>query len=186
MAEHVCPWWFGYALASPVRRLFLSPEKLLGPYVKPGMNVLEIGPGMGFFTLPMAKLAGPAGKIIAVDIQQKMLDNLQKRARKAGLGEHIQTRLSAPDVPALSDLGGKIDFALLFAVVHEVPDKKNLIEQVFFALKPDSRVLIADPRGHCAESDFEQVVRMAQAMGFARESAPQVRNSHTALLRKTN
>jgi len=71
MSHTVCPWWLGYVLASPLRRLFLDPVKLLSPYVQAGMTVLEPGPGMGFFTLELARLVGPAGRVVAVDIQPK-------------------------------------------------------------------------------------------------------------------
>ena len=48
MAQHcVCPWWVGYILASPVRKLWQNPGRILEPFVQPGMNVLEPGPGMG-------------------------------------------------------------------------------------------------------------------------------------------
>jgi hypothetical protein len=49
MAHGVCPWWLGYLLASPLRRLMMDPRKLLAPYVHEGMTVLEPAPGMGFF-----------------------------------------------------------------------------------------------------------------------------------------
>ena len=55
MAHRVCPWWLGYLLASPLRRLMANPRKLLAPYVHEGMTVLEPGPGMGFFTLELAR-----------------------------------------------------------------------------------------------------------------------------------
>ena len=60
MAERVCPWWKGYLLASPIRRWWQKPEELLAPYLREGMTVLEPGPGMGFFTLPMSRMVGPA------------------------------------------------------------------------------------------------------------------------------
>ena len=84
MSERPCPWWMGYLLACPMRRWSQKPEALLAPYLHEGMTVLEPGPGMGFFTLPMSRMAGPAGKIVAVDIQARMLENLRRRAMKAG------------------------------------------------------------------------------------------------------
>jgi ubiquinone/menaquinone biosynthesis C-methylase UbiE len=60
--EHVCPWWIGYLLASPLRRLVQKPEVILRPFLSNGMRVLEVGPGMGFFTLPMARMVGSAGR----------------------------------------------------------------------------------------------------------------------------
>lgn len=82
MAEHVCPVWVGYLLLSPPRKLWESPRKVLGPYMSPGMTVLEPGRGMGFFTLPASQMAGPEGKVLAVDIQPKMLQKV--RAQGAG------------------------------------------------------------------------------------------------------
>lgn len=64
MAQHsTCPWWVGYLLASPLRRLMLDPHAMLAPYVRPAMTVLEPGPGMGFFTLELARLVGPSGRV---------------------------------------------------------------------------------------------------------------------------
>src|SRR5208282_4786789 len=97
MAQHVCPWWVGYLLASPIRRLRQNPEELLRPYLWSGMMVLEPGPGMGFFTLPLARLIGETGCVVAVDIQSKMLKSLRRRATKAGLSQRIETRLAHPN-----------------------------------------------------------------------------------------
>jgi len=55
-----------------MRRLFQDPETILSPYIKSGMKVLEVGPGMGFFSLPMARLIGETGRIYCVDLQEKM------------------------------------------------------------------------------------------------------------------
>ena len=97
MAERLCPLWMGYLLLCPMRRWQEKPEELLAPYLRDGMTVLEPGPGMGFFTLPMSRMAGPAGRIVVVDIQPKMLESLRKRARKAGTLERIDTRLAQPN-----------------------------------------------------------------------------------------
>lgn len=85
MAQHVCPWWIGYFLASPIRRISFDPRKILAPFVSEGMTVLEPGPGMGFFTLELARAVGPKGRVVAVDVQAKMLAALERRARRAGL-----------------------------------------------------------------------------------------------------
>jgi len=78
----VCPWWMGYLLANPVRRLFQNPEKILAPYINKGDKILEIGPGMGFFSIPMASMTGEKGKVYCVDLQPKMLAVLEKRGKK--------------------------------------------------------------------------------------------------------
>src|SRR5512132_222320 len=121
MAHRVCPWWIGYLLVTPLRRWVHDPEKILGPYVSEGMTVLEPGPGMGFFTLELARRVGPSGKVVAVDVQSKMLAGLKRRAAKAGLLDRIDARLVAPEAMKLTGLSGKVDFTLAFAVVHEMP-----------------------------------------------------------------
>ena len=93
MSERVCPVWVGYLLASPLRKFAHNPDKILSPYVKEGMTVLDIGSAMGFFSIPMAQMVGPEGKVICVDMQEKMLERLQKRAHKAGVADRIETRL---------------------------------------------------------------------------------------------
>ena len=91
MAEHrVCPSWAGYLLASPVRKLLQNPTRILEPYVRAGMNVLEPGPGMGFFTLELARLVGPEGRVVAVDVQPAMI---------AGLPPHVPS--ASTNCPAI-------------------------------------------------------------------------------------
>lgn len=75
MAEHiVCPWWIGYVLASPIRKLLQNPAGIIAPYIRDGMTVLEPGPGMGFFTLEIARRVGPSGYVIAVESQPQMIE----------------------------------------------------------------------------------------------------------------
>lgn len=90
MAGHICPWWGGYFLDNRFRRLLHDPEKIVGPYVRPGMTVIDVGCGMGLFAIAMAKMVGQSGLVIAVDLQQKMLDVLRRRAETAGVADRIQ------------------------------------------------------------------------------------------------
>ncbi len=185
MAERVCPVWVGYLLASPIRKLFQNPEKILGPHVKEGMTVLDVGCAMGFFTLPLASMVGPQGKAIAIDMQEKMLGTLQKRAGKAGLSERVETRICIADSLGLNDLKETVDFALTFAVVHEVPDCSSLFEEIHETLKPAGRLLVAEPRGHVPEANFAASVSAAELKGFRVVDSPTIRGSHTALLEKS-
>ena len=82
--EHVCPWWACYFFDNPVRKLFQDPYEILSPYVKQGFTVIDIGPGMGYFTIPLLKLVGKDGKVIAVDIQEKMLAAIKTPRHKGG------------------------------------------------------------------------------------------------------
>jgi SAM-dependent methyltransferase len=180
--HRVCPWWLGYLLASPVRKIAYRPARLLAPYVQPGMTVLEPGPGMGFFTLELARLAGAAGRVIAVDIQPRMLDRLRRRAAKAGFLDRLDARLATPDSLGLADLAGAVDFTLAFAMVHETPSAAGFFREVALASKPAARLLLAEPSGHVTASLFDAQLQAARDAGFTLVGSPTVRGSHAALL----
>ncbi len=185
MSNRVCPWWLGRLLASPVRRwLGQDPFKILGPYVREGMTVLEPGPGMGFFTLPLAKLVGTSGHVIAVDVQPKMIEGLKKRAMKAGLADRIECRFCSSDAMGLKDLAGAVDFTLAFAMVHELPAIDSFFNEVARASKPQAHVLLAEPRGHVDELKFNEELRVAGLAKLRREAKPAIPRSHAALLVK--
>ena len=89
MAKHVCPWWLAYTFDNPLRRIFHKPEEMFAPYLREGMTAIDLGCGMGYFSIGMAKLVGDTGKILSVDLQQQMLDTLMQRAGKAGVAGRI-------------------------------------------------------------------------------------------------
>jgi cyclopropane fatty-acyl-phospholipid synthase-like methyltransferase len=161
-----------------------NPVHLLAPYVKDGMTVLEPGPGMGFFTLPLARMVGPTGRVVAVDIQLKMLASLQHRAQKAGLTDRVETRLAKPGTMGLNDLNGAADFVLAFAVVHEMPSVEAFFQQAATALKPGALLFLAEPAGHITHAKFQHELDAAHAAGFSAISRPAVRRSLAAILRK--
>jgi len=166
MAEHVCPVWVGHLLANPLRKLFDNPKKMLGQHVTDGMTALDIGCAMGFFSLPLAEMVGVQGKVVCIDLQERMIKGLEKRARKAGLSERIETRLCSKDSLGLEGFTGTIDFTLAFAVVHEVPDAGSFFSEIHEAIKPDGKFLVAEPTGHVSESDFNATVSLAEQKGF--------------------
>ena len=185
MPHSVCPWWLGYFLSSPVRGwLGQHPGKILSPYVREGMTVLEPGPGMGFFTLPLAELVGPTGRVVAVDIQPKMIASLKRRAAKKNLLERIDARVTSAATLGISDLEGKVDFTLAIAMVHELPNATRFFAEVGPASKPGAKVLLAEPRGHVREADFAAELSAASAAGFSLQGQPSVPRSLTALLVK--
>jgi len=180
----VCPWWLGYLLASPVRKLIQDPSKILSGHVRPGMTVLEPGPGMGFFTLELARLAGSSGRVIAVDIQPRMLDRLRRRAAKAGVSGSVETRVAAPDSLAIADLAGQVDFILAFAVVHELPSAAAFFREVFGAAKPGARLLFVEPAGHVSDAAFQAEIDAARDAGFKLADTLTLRRSHAVVLEK--
>jgi len=184
-SHRVCPWWIGYLLVSPLRRLFQDPRRILAPHVRPGMTVLDFGPGMGYFSLPAARLVGPTGRVVCVDLQERMLAGLARRARRAGLAGRIEARRASADDLGLSGLEDRIDFALAFAVVHEVPEPERLLRGIRGALKRDGRLLIAEPIGHVAEEAFAATIASAGRAGLTVIDRPRIRRSRTALLAPT-
>jgi SAM-dependent methyltransferase len=182
--HRVCPWWLGYLLASPVRRIFQQPAQVLAGHVRPGMTVLEPGPGMGFFTLELARLAGGSGRVIAIDIQPRMLDVLRRRAAKAGVLDRVDARLAAPDSLGLADLEGVVDFTLAFAMVHELPSAGGFFREVAAASKSGARLLLVEPAGHVTVSLFEAELQAAREAGFEPVGSPSVGRSRAALLEK--
>ena len=184
MSGHVCPWWLGYFLLNPFRCLYQNPEIILGPLVEPGMTVLEVGPGMGFFSLPLAKLAGPGGKVICVDVQEKMLRVLQRRAESAGVADRIIARTCTSASLSLDDLSERIDFAIVFAVVHEVPDQAKFFAELARALKPGACCLVAEPKGHVTAREFEASLGIAAKNGLEKAGELHVTGSRAVLLKK--
>jgi ubiquinone/menaquinone biosynthesis C-methylase UbiE len=184
MAEQVCPVWIGYFLASPLRKLFQNPNRMLAPYLNRGKKVLDVGPGMGFFTLPMAEMIKPNGKVFCVDIQKKMLEKLESRANKKGLGDYIETIECTGESLNLDPLKNQIDFALVFAVLHEVPDQHSFLKQIFDTLIPGGIVLLSEPKGHVTEAAFEKSLDLATSIGFKPEACPSISRGLSVVMTK--
>lgn len=179
MDDHVCPWWLAYSFDNPIRRILHPPEKVLGSLVHQGCTALDIGCGMGHFTMGMAKMVGDHGRVIAVDIQEPMLERVRRRARHQGLTERLI--LHKGDVEGL-EMNGQVDFALAFWMVHEVPDQLAFFKAVKDLLKPDGRFLVAEPKIHTSEADIDRSLKIASQAGLAVCANPGISLSRTALL----
>lgn len=185
MAKRICPWWLGYLLASPIRRwLSEDPSKILSPYVRAGMTVFEPGPGMGFFTLELARLVGPSGRVIAVDVQPKMIAGLKRRAAKARVMDRIDVRQASTDSLGVKDWAGKVDFTLAFAVVHEMPSATRFFSDAAMVSKANATLLFAEPSGHVKAEEFEAELQDAIKAGFVVAERLSIRRSQAVLLRK--
>jgi ubiquinone/menaquinone biosynthesis C-methylase UbiE len=177
--HHVCNWWIAYTFDNPLRKLIHKPQKVLGNYVEEGMTVMDLGCGMGHFSIGMADLVGSTGKVIAVDLQQKMLDVMRKRAQRAGLADRICAHLCRADELEIED---RIDFILAFWMVHEVPDRKKFFNNLKSVLGVEGKILIAEPRMHVTLKDLKKTVELAQSCGWHCIETPEIRLSHAALL----
>jgi ubiquinone/menaquinone biosynthesis C-methylase UbiE len=177
--EMLCPWWLCYVIDNPLRRLVHDPETLLSPYVGRGETVIDVGAGMGFFTIPLARLVGPTGHVTAIDIQAETLKALARRARRAGLSDRISTHLAVPD--SLGD-HPKADFILAFFMVHEVPDQRGFLTGIRRLLKAGGLFLVAEPKLHVPKASFLRTLRTAKDTGFSIRSHPKIRLSHSVVL----
>jgi len=184
MATHVCPWWLGYFLASPLRRLVENLDKLLDRLITPGMTVLDVGCAMGFFTLPAARMVGASGHVIAVDIQPRMISALKRRAKRRGLLDRIDTRVGTEQGLGLSDLEGKVDLVLAIHMVHEVPDRDFLMRELSQVVKNTGKMLVVEPKGHVNANEFAETVAAAERAGFRAIDGSAVKRGHSRLFVK--
>jgi ubiquinone/menaquinone biosynthesis C-methylase UbiE len=179
--KHVCPWWLCFTFDNIFRRLIQDPVKILRPYIKTGDMVLDTGPGMGYFTIPLAQMVGEKGRVIAADIQERMLLALAKRAEQAGVEKRIIMHLCYPDSLGVQE---KVNFVLAFWMVHEVPDKQRFMNELFSVLQDNGKFLLVEPLIHVTENSFESTVKSAIKAGFALGEKPKIFASRTALLVK--
>jgi ubiquinone/menaquinone biosynthesis C-methylase UbiE len=182
---HTCPWWFGYFLVSPLRRLAQRPGRVLRPFVRPGMVVVEPGCGMGFFTLDIVRLVGPDGRVIAIDLQDRMLEGLRRRARSAGLEERIDIRLARPEALGIADLAGRVDLVLAIYLLHEVRGQAGFYAEVRAALKPGGALLVVEPPLHVSATDFRASLALAEKERLHVVGRPKIGGNQTALLAKS-
>jgi ubiquinone/menaquinone biosynthesis C-methylase UbiE len=179
--DMVCPWWLCYSFDNPLRRLIHDPERILNPHVTTGMTAVDIGCGMGHFTLGLAKLVGPGGKVVAVDLQEKMLATLVRRAKKAGLADRIVPRRCRPDLLGVEE---PADFVLVFWMAHEVRDKPGFFAQISAFLKPGGRLLLVEPKIHVTRKSFERTVEVCRGAGFRLLGDPAIALSRAVRMEK--
>ena len=177
----VCPWQLAPIIDNRLRPLVHNPEKIFAPYVARGMTVLDVGCGAGFASLGLAKLVGEEGLVIAADLQHKMLSMVKERAKRAGLSDRIRIHLCGSNRIGLRE---QLDFAVAFFMVHEVPDVRAFLEEIFTLLKTGGRFFVTEPKIHVGLIAFQQIMREAQAIGFDIGERPSVLFGRTVLLMK--
>src|SRR5579872_1031181 len=118
------------------------PEILQALAISPGSQVADIGAGDGFFTARLAKIVGPAGRIFAVDIDDKYaIPKLKELVEKQSL-HNITVIQNQPDDPQLPP--GSLDAALMVIAYHEVEPYRQMLAHIFDALKPGGRLVVVD------------------------------------------
>jgi ubiquinone/menaquinone biosynthesis C-methylase UbiE len=181
--KHVCPWWLCFTFDNPIRKIIHDPVKILSPYLHQCDMAIDIGPGMGYFTLPLAELVGSKGRVTAIDIQPKMLSALASRAQKKGLSERIKTHLAGPDSIGFHE---KTDFILAFWMAHEVPDQQKFFSEIRDLMKPQGLFLLVEPLIHVSRKNFSHTLSTAMQLGFIIKESPEIRMSQSALFAPGN
>jgi ubiquinone/menaquinone biosynthesis C-methylase UbiE len=109
--------------------------------LEPGQNVADIGAGSGYFSVRLARAAGPAGNVYAVDIQQDLIDHLAARAQAEGLANLAPT-LGSPHDPALA--ASSVDLIFICDVAHHIENRQAYYAKLANALRPGGRIAIVD------------------------------------------
>ena len=159
----VCPAELAGGLDNSLRKFLQNPNKILKPYISGGMKVLDFGCGPGFFTVEIAKMISNGGMVIAADLQQAMLDILQKKINGTELEKKIVLHKCGNDSTGITE---SVDFILAFYVIHEVPDKDRLFKEFKSILKSDGKLLIIEPNFHVSKKEFSAMLEKLNNAGF--------------------
>lgn len=176
LGPHTCPWWLGYTFDNPLRRFIHRPEAILGEFVSPGDTAVDIGCGLGYFSIALAELVGPTGRVIALDVQAQMVERARQRAERKNLGNRIDFRVCTPDRIGFD---GETDFVLAFWMLHEVLDPERLFAKVRSFLRPSGQLMIAEPRLHVSKTRFFATIEQAERSGFKVAKGPRIRLSRS-------
>lgn len=180
--SHTCPWLMQYFFISPLRRLLEPPGKLVGPFVRPGMTVVEPGCGFGFVSLELARLVGEEGKVISVDLEPRAVERLEERARKAGLARRMEVRSCEPRDLGLEDYEGRVDLIAVIHTLHELEDLPGFLAQAAALLKPSGRLLVVEPKGHVKPASFQAEMECCKLAGFDVLETPEMGKGRMAVL----
>jgi ubiquinone/menaquinone biosynthesis C-methylase UbiE len=143
-------WWRRHPSACPYNQRFwveaphpfiTRPRLLEALAPQPGERILEIGPGTGYYSLPVAQRLAPHGTLDIFDVQQEMLDHTMRRAGEHGLANITPTQGDARELPYADST---FDGAFLVAVLGEIPDQGQALREVGRVLKPDGRLVVGE------------------------------------------
>jgi 2-polyprenyl-3-methyl-5-hydroxy-6-metoxy-1,4-benzoquinol methylase len=179
---HVCPWWLTYTFDNPLRRWIQDPVRILANFVRPGMNVMDVGCGMGYFTIPLASLVGESGRVFAVDLQPQQLERVRVRSEQAGVAQRVELVHACSGSLGMNTM---VDFVLAHWMVHEVPEQQIFLKDVWDHLVPGGDILIAEPKIHVSRAAFERTLTIAQEVGFdVQKTSQAIPLSHSAFLKR--
>jgi len=154
--NRVCPVEIAGSLDNKIRRWLQNPAKILKPFIKEGMTVLDVGCGPGFFTVAIAELVGRNGKVLAADLQEGMLQKLQQKIRGTEIEERIKLHKSEQNKIGITE---KVDFI------------------------PGGLIFIVEPKFHVSKKAFEEMVKKVGSYGLTSIENPKLPLSRTVLLK---
>jgi ubiquinone/menaquinone biosynthesis C-methylase UbiE len=147
-------------LERPEREQEEQPQKLLELMsLKPADVVADIGAGTGYFSFRIARRV-PQGKVLAVDIQQEMLDLLAKRADQSGV-KNVEPVLGKVDDPKLPE--SAVDAVLMVDAYHEFDHPREMMQGIARSLKPTGRVVLVEYRGEDPDVPIKPLHKMTEA-----------------------
>jgi len=180
--NRVCPVSLAGGLDSGIRKLLQNPSRILDAHVREGMTVLDLGCGPGFFSVEMARRVGESGSVIAVDLQEGMLERLRKKIRGTEFEIRIKLHKGGEDGIGVSQ---KVDLLFAFYVMHELPDQTAFLSEFRSMLRPNGSLYIAEPKAHVTRRDFEETIRVAESLGFSLTTRLRGLMTRTAVFAKT-
>lgn len=178
--QNICPVEKAGMLDSFFRRIIQNPKRIIKPYVKEGITAMDLGCGPGFFTVEMAKIIQKSGKVIAVDVQEGMLEFLANKIKGTQYQDIVTLHKSNTDTLNYSD---KVDFILAFYVVHEI-NRDTLFSELHSILNPDGEILIVEPNFHISVKVYEEMLHALEKEGFEIVSKPRIFFSRAVLIKK--
>ena len=179
--NRVCPVILAGGLDNRIRRWLQDPRKILGPYIKEGMTVLDVGCGPGFFSIELAQMVGKSGRVIASDLQEGMLRKLRDKIQGTELEERITLHMCEKNKLGLSE---GVDFVLAFYMVHEIPNQEDFLDEIRSILKPNGQVFIVEPPFHTSKTAFKATIRKALDAGFIAVDRPKMFPNKAVILQK--
>jgi ubiquinone/menaquinone biosynthesis C-methylase UbiE len=114
-------------------------REILDP--RPGERVLEVGPGTGYYALPVAGWLAPGGQLDVLDVQQEMLDHTMRRAGEEGVANIVPALADARSMPYPDD---SFDAAYLVTVLGEIPDQDAALRELGRVVRPGGRIVVGE------------------------------------------
>ncbi|OFX87152.1 MAG: hypothetical protein A2W99_07395 [Bacteroidetes bacterium GWF2_33_16] len=168
------------ALDSKVRLLLQNPRRILRKIIHPGMTVLDLGCGTGYFTLEIAELLEKKGKVIAADVQKGMLDVLILKLGNSELQKQIQIHNNPENTLNLTE---KVDFIFAFYAFHEMKFIDNITNDLQKILKTETNILISEQKFHVSKYAFNAIIQKLENIGFEVYKRPKIFLSRTAIMK---